>query len=115
MKTEPKQAKHTAGSWEIGAEDGIGYTQIKRKPYTGDGAVMALAAPQNARLIAAAPDMEKEIEVLKKQKADLLEAAKFLRDLVRSVASVPKPPSQEWDQWNEALAAIAKAEGREGH
>jgi hypothetical protein len=45
---------------------------------------------------------------------ELLDGAKFLRDLVRCHAIVPhrKENPAAWDGWNEALAAIAKAEAR---
>lgn len=45
---------------------------------------------------------------------DLLEAAKLFRDIIRLHAVVPSRTDNPagWDAWNEALATIAKAEGR---
>ena len=51
------------GPWVCGAfpDDGKAYVQIKRAPYTGEGECMALAAPDHARLIAAAPAMREAL------------------------------------------------------
>ena len=130
MATKQKQAKHTPGPWKSMASS----YNSKTKKITSYGihatggssrwiASIEFASgvdvedEANARLIAAAPDMEKEIEELEKQKADLVEAAKYLLE----APEIKKCPMGRWssadpDNYSRAKrlqTAIAKAEGQE--
>lgn len=93
-------AKHTPGPWRfvepsllpfrIESPDGEYVTQIKYVPSgRAEGETIA-----NARLIAAAPD--------------LLEAVKALQYVLTECDD----NYAKWPQWEQAEAAIAKAEGR---
>lgn len=56
--------------------------------------------------------VESPEENLKAANARLLDAAKFMRDMIRENDMAPSNSDDSWDRWNESLAVIAKAEGK---
>jgi len=101
MKTE--KAKHTETPWKAiavyGGWDGVGSS-------SGEICKLSLNVPANAAFIVEACNNHDRLEASNKE---LLAACEHLRDLVRGLAGVPKPPSGGWDAWNEVLSVIAKA------
>lgn len=91
-RTDHADAALIETTWQPGGYVATIYPRVR-----DDGAIDSTENAANARLIAASPA--------------LLDAVKFMRDLIRENGITPSNADDSWDQWNESLAAIQSAEG----
>lgn len=112
------ESKHTPGPWRLGRAGGtvvagdpaapFGEDRSTEAYYGGDLIAESIGRDADATLIARAPDLLREVEELRAQNAELLEALEFI------VNDSPEPGEDavlSVGGYNRACAAIAKAKG----
>jgi len=107
-------ATHTPGPWRVTSQ-GTRWPTYVEGP---DGQVAACETPEDARLIAAAPDLlaacKMQHEAIDRLFALLIIATRSDRPSESGMAFMPSKSGQPWDALVAGNAAIAKATGEAG-